>query len=203
MIFDVNKANLIIMNKKLKKEIIEWAAILTVLALLVSTGVGAKVASFLQRGVLQTGLMTPDILSEEEYKDAHYGFKFSDEQGNLIHFSSLKGKTIFVNFWATWCPPCIAEMPDINELYLELKDQENIAFVILSVDSAPEKAFAFKKNQEFEMPVYFLESRLPQVYDAHSIPTTYVISPEGKIVSERHGMAKYTSDEFKNFLKNL
>lgn len=191
------------MNKKLKKEIIEWTVILTVIALLVSTGLGAKVASFLQRGILQTGLMTPDILSEEEYKDAAYDFNFSDEQGNIIHFSTLKGKTIFVNFWATWCPPCIAEMPDIDELYTELKDHKNIAFVIISVDSSPEKAFAFKKKKEFNMPVYFLESRLPEVYDAHSIPTTYVISPTGKIVSERHGMAKYTSDHFKNFLKNL
>lgn len=201
--FAVNKVNLKFMNKKLKKEIIEWSVILTVLALLITTGLGAKVASFLQRGIIQTGLMTPDLLTEEEYLEADYDFKLSDENANLINFKSYKGKTIFINFWATWCPPCVAEMPDINELHAELTGNENIVFIMISMDKERQTALQFKENYDLDLPIYFLESRIPDIYDTHSIPTTYVISPEGKIVSQKHGMAKYNSEKFKKFLKGL
>jgi len=191
------------MNKRLKKELIEWSIILTVLAILITTGLGTKLASFIQRGVLQTGIMSPGMLAENEYRPADYAFRISDSNGQLLNFQDYKGKTVFINFWATWCPPCIAEMPDIAELYSDLKGNDEIVFIMISMDKKRETALKFVANEALDLPVYFLESRLPKAYDTHSIPTTYVLSPEGKIVSERHGMANYNSDKFKNFLTSF
>ena len=190
-------------NKKLRKELIEWAIMVTIIVILFTTQVGANVASFFQRGLISTGLMTPSILSDKDIRTADYNFRLLDETGTVIPFDRFKGKTVFINFWATWCPPCIAEMPDINDLYGELGDNEDIVFILVSVDKTHDKATAFRDKKAFDFPIYFMASGLPEAYDAHSIPTTYVISPEGKILSERHGMAKYNSEEFRDFLKNL
>ncbi|MEL7147268.1 MAG: TlpA disulfide reductase family protein [Bacteroidota bacterium] len=190
-------------NKKLKRELIEWTVMLSIIAVLFTTGLGTQVASFLQRGLLATGIITPDIVDEKSAKTADYNFRLADEKGQILDFAEFKGKTVFINFWATWCPPCIAEMPDINDLYGNLSDEEDIVFILISVDKKPQKALDFVHQKAYDFPIYFLESRLPEVYDAHSIPTTYVISPNGKIVSERHGMAKYNSAKFRDFLTSL
>ena len=203
MNFLVNKSNLNIMKKKLRKELIEWTVILTVFALLITTGAGAKIASVLQRGILQTGLMKPEIIDSDEVVTADYNFSLTDSQGNTVPFSEFKGKTVFLNFWATWCPPCIAEMPDIHSLYTGLKDNQNIAFVLVSMDKSHQQAIKYVNDKSYDFPVYFLKTRPPKSYDTSSIPTTYVISPEGKIVSERHGMAKYDTKKFRKFLESL
>ena len=191
------------LNKKIKKELIEWSVMLTVIAVLFTTNLGTQVASFLQRGLLATGIMTPAILDEASIKTADYNFDLLDESGKPLAFEQFKGKTVFINFWATWCPPCIAEMPDINDLYGNLEANEDIVFVLISVDKSHQTAIDFVDKKAYDFPIYFLRSGLPGVYDAHAIPTTYVISPEGKIVSERHGMAQYNSEKFRNFLTSL
>ena len=191
------------MNKKLKREIIEWSIMLSVIAVLFTTSLGTQVSSFLQRGLLATGIMKPAILSEEATRPASYDFQLLDENGRSLGFDQFRGKTVFINFWATWCPPCIAEMPDINDLYSHLADEKDIVFVLISVDKSRQKAIDFIDQKAYHFPIYFLNSQLPDAYDAHSIPTTYVISPDGKIVSERHGMAKYNSASFRDFLTSL
>jgi len=125
-----------------------------------------------------------------------------NEEGERIPFSQFEGKVVFLNFWATWCPPCIAEMPDIQRLYEDV-DSDNIAFVLISSDDSFQKAKDFVKRKEFNFPIYQLASPLPQVYDYRAIPTTYVISPEGKIVVSKSGMAKYNTKKFKKFLSEL
>lgn len=122
------------------------------------------------------------------------------ERGSLKDF---EGKTIFLNFWATWCPPCIAEMPNIQALYEDLSDDEDIVFVMLSLDEDHDKARAFMERKEFTMPVYFLIGRQPGVYNSTVVPTTYVISRSGDIVVEKRGMAKYNTTSFKEFLLSL
>lgn len=81
-------------------------------------------------------------------------------------------------------------MPNIQKLYTDFQDAEDIVFVMLSLDEDPEKARAFMERKEFTMPVYFLAGRQPGVYNSTIVPTTYVISPDGYIVTEKRGMAK-------------
>ncbi|MDZ7608876.1 MAG: TlpA disulfide reductase family protein [Cyclobacteriaceae bacterium] len=114
----------------------------------------------------------------------------------------FQGKVIFMNIWATWCPPCIAEMPDIHDLYQEMKN-EDIVFVMLSVDDDLQKAIRFVDKKGFEFPVYQLAGPMPMAFESSAIPTTFVISPEGKIVVKKSGMAKYNSKKFREYLLEL
>ncbi|MEQ8473834.1 MAG: TlpA disulfide reductase family protein [Marinoscillum sp.] len=186
-------------KKSYKRELAEWLIIVTVGLTLYFTGLHTEVIGFVQRTLLATGVITPDYESTD--KKASYNFEVSNVNGEVVPFSEFQDQTVFLNFWATWCPPCIAEMPDIEDLY-QKKGQE-VAFVMISVDEQRETAIRFMARKGYEMPVYFLESPLPKVYNTQSIPTTYVISPTGMIKVENHGMAKYDTEGFREFLDGL
>jgi len=187
------------MSKKLSKELKEWGIMLAVIGVLFFTGWYKDVAGFLQRGLLETGLMKPSQL--EDTRPAAYNFELVNEGGRTLSFSEFEGKTVFMNFWATWCPPCIAEMPDIHDLYEKVGNE--VAFVMISVDEEQEKALRFVEKKGFEFPIYFLKNGLPETYETHSIPTTYVLSPEGEIVMEQHGLSKYDTEKFREFILGL
>ena len=188
-------------KKSIKKEIIEWAIFLGILGFLFGTGLHTPVFGFLQGLILKTGIIQPSI-DESTTELADYNFVLIDKEGNRKSFTDYKGKVVFVNFWATWCPPCIAEMPDIHDLYTEMESTD-IEFVLIALDDDFQKAKDFVKKKEFDFPIYQLASPLPKVFESSAIPTTYVISPEGKIVVSKSGMAKYHTEKFKNFLKEL
>ena len=184
---------------KITKEVREWVIMLSVIGLLFFTGWYKDVAAILQRGLLETGLMKPNELAQS--RPASYDFQLINEGGRTLNFSEFKGKTVFINFWATWCTPCIAEMPDIHHLYEKVGSE--VSFVMVSVDKQREKALGFVERKEFEFPIYFLKAGLPDTYDTRSIPTTYVISPTGKIVAEQYGLSRYDTEGFREFLLKL
>lgn len=183
-----------------KREIFEWTFLLIILGVIHFGGWQAEVAGFLQRGILLTGLFNPDQhLSEDELKEANYDFSLVGLDGQKLQADELKSKVVFLNFWATWCAPCVAEMPGIHQLYQSVNPEE-IAFVMVSVDENTEKLKRFIERKGYTFPVYLPEGPLPDVYQTRSIPTTFVISPQGKIVFEEEGMANYDTEDFKNFL---
>ena len=188
-------------KRSAKREIIEWAIFLGIIAFLFGTGLNTPVFGFIQGLILKTGIIQPS-LEDDNTVNADYDFILIDEEGHKVPFAEFKDKVVFVNFWATWCPPCVAEMPDIQGLYEEV-GSGNIAFVLISSDDSFQKAKDFVKRKEFNFPIYQLASPLPKVYDYSAIPTTYVISSEGKIVVSKSGMAKYNTNRFKKFLTEL
>jgi len=188
-------------KEQVKKELKHWGVIGVIFLTLYLTGLHTHVAAFAQRMVLETGLMTPDTeLPIEDQKRIDYNLKLRNIDGSGIHLSELKDKVLFINIWATWCAPCIAEMPGIQDLYDQI-EHEDIAFVMLSMDNDPEKASKFIDRKEYTFPVYTPASRVPEVFRAPSIPTTFVVSKEGKIISKKVGMAKYNKQSFKKFLE--
>jgi len=188
-------------KKSIKREIIEWGVFLAIMAFLFGTGLHTPVFGFLQGLVLKTGIIQPSI-EEEDVQLASYDFQLLDQDGKRVPFSEFKEEVVFINFWATWCPPCVAEMPDIQDLYNEM-NEEGIKFVLISLDDEFQKAKRFVEKKDFNFPIYQLASPLPEVYESSSIPTTYVISPEGKIVVSKSGMAKYNTKKFKDYLRKL
>jgi thiol-disulfide isomerase/thioredoxin len=187
------------MKPKIRKELIEWTIMITVFGVIYLGGWHTELIGRLQQAVLYTGIISPDKLDEK--KPTSYDFTLETLNGESLSFSEMKGKVVFINFWATWCPPCIAEMPDIHALFKEKGDE--VEFVMISLDQDEQKAKDFIERKEFEFPVYYLRSALPSSYDTHSIPTTYVIGKDGLIKVENHGMAKYSSESFKAFLDEL
>ena len=187
------------MGNKIKKELKEWIVIFSVGGFIYVMGWHTAIIGKIQQAVLYTGIITPSELTEERY--ASYNFNMEDLDGQVVSFKTMEGKTVFINFWATWCPPCIAEMPDIHELYKEKKGE--VEFVMISLDQNESKARKFIETKAFDFPVYYLRSALPSTYDTHSIPTTYVIDKNGRFRIENHGMAKYNSESFKNLLSEI
>jgi thiol-disulfide isomerase/thioredoxin len=190
-------------KKNIKRDFIEWGVIICIGAILYFTGLHTQVIGTLQGFVLETGIIRPDISEEKPVGYADYGFVLMDSDGNQLRGEQLNGKVVFMNFWATWCPPCIAEMPDINDLYLEMNENENLKFIMISLDDDFNKAINFVKRKEFDFEIYRFVTPIPETYASKVIPTTYVISSNKEIVVKKEGMAKYDSRSFKNFLKSL
>ncbi|MDZ7805896.1 MAG: TlpA disulfide reductase family protein [Gracilimonas sp.] len=189
-------------KSSLKKEITQWVFIFLIGAALYASGYHTEVIGRVQSVLLYTGIMQPDTdASIMHGQRAEYNMPLLTMDGDRIYLSEFEGKTIFMNLWATWCPPCIAEMPNIQRLYDDIND-ENIVFVMASLDQDPQKAWDFVERKEFTFPVYSVIAK-PRIYDSSVVPTTYVISPQGDIVMEHQGMAKYDTDEFKEFLKSV
>lgn len=191
-------------NKNRKKALVEWGVILSVILVLYITGLHTQVLGTLQRGLLHTGLITPSV--PENIDDASYAsreFYFVDENSSMKSLADYEGDVIFMNIWATWCPPCIAEMPSIQNLYDRVQDVPNITFLLVSVDEEFDVAIEFMTRRDFSLPTYHFRNKAPGTYESTVIPTTYIISPDGKLALEKRGLAKYDTAEFEQFLRNL
>lgn len=188
-------------TKSKKRDLIELAAVLSIIAVIFLTGSQAEVFGKVQQVVLSTGVMNAGELDDSVQKDASYNFRLQNEQGEILDAQTLKGKTIFMNIWATWCAPCVAEMPGINKLYDKLKDNEDVVFLMVSEDREFQKAKDWIAKKSFDFPIYKLATRLPDEYETNVIPTTVVISSEGKIVVKHTGMANYNTRRFRRLLE--
>lgn len=193
-------------KKSLKKSLIEYGIIFAVFGGLYVTGLHTEVLGFLQRGILATGLMNPDLEKKEELAlnsanpEADFSMNLINSKGEKVAMEELRGKVIFMNVWATWCPPCVAEMPGINKLYKDI-DKDKIAFIMLSVDQDFKKAIDYNNRKGYDFDVFRPNGPIPPMYSSQSIPTTYVIDARGNLVLTHMGMGDYDTKNFKEFLK--
>ena len=117
-------------------------------------------------------------------------FAVVDATGNEVTLSSLFGKPIVLNFWASWCPPCKSEMPDFNEVYKELGDEVTFVMVDMTdgMRETQEQASAFIEEQGFSFPVYYdINQEAANSYRVYSLPTTYFIDKNGTVVTGAQG----------------
>lgn len=184
-----------------RKEVRDIGIMLAVVGVLYATGWHAEVLGGIQRIFLYTGIIQPST-EGKHYGKTDYNFTLIDVgTGTRLSGESLKGKTVLINLWATWCPPCVAEMPDLQALYENVGKE--VAFVMISQDDSPEKAKAFIERKGYTFPVYMLTANLPEVFATNSIPTTFVLDSEGNIRSKKVGMARYNTAKFRKFLETL
>ncbi len=187
----------------------EWVkpvvTILIVVVLLKVTGLFAPVVGLGQSAILLTGLFNASASTEDRAKEFDYNFSLQDLGGTRQDFSQYRGKVVFLNLWATWCPPCRAEMPSIEGLYQKLKDHDEIVFVMLSVDDddKKDKVQKYISAKAHSFPVFMPSGYLPEQLRVPSIPTTFVISKDGQIVKREVGMRNYDTKKFENFLLEL
>lgn len=189
--------------RKINRTLLEWGCILLIGGIVYLGGWHTELIGRVQQGLLFSGLFNPapeeNALEEKKYPKADFNLKLRNQEGELVEMEELKGKVIFLNLWATWCPPCVAEMPGIDALSAKLPEEE-VVFLMLSLDRDFGKAKAFRERKDFRFDVHQLESELPGMYYSRSIPTTYVISAEGELVYTHKGMADYDTQQFKEFL---
>ncbi|MCH8011802.1 MAG: TlpA family protein disulfide reductase [Candidatus Marinimicrobia bacterium] len=130
-----------------------------------------------------------------------FNWKIQSIEGAEIDFSTYEGKVVFLNFWATWCRPCIAEMSSIQRLYELLKD-EGLEVVCISNEN-PEKVEEFIKEKGYDLPIYIMKGWKPKVLMTRGIPATFIISKEGMIEYQHVGGAKWDEDSVESFIRKL
>ena len=136
----------------------------------------------------------------ESLTEADYSWNYQSLDGDVRNFKELKGKIVFLNLWATWCPHCIAEFPSIQRLY-DAQSQD-VAFLLLTNES-PEKVKAFMEKEGYTFPVYLTYQTLPEILDSRSIPATFLISQDGEIRIKKTGAANWNGDNVHNLIAKL
>jgi thiol-disulfide isomerase/thioredoxin len=184
---------------------------LAAFALVMTTSLRQPVLSTMQRGLLATGLWpaTPPARPAEAPRA-----QFASERtyplnlplvtldGRPANLGKFRGKVVLVNLWASWCPPCLAEMPGLQALYQKV-DTSKVAFVLISLDENQNKARALLKRKHYTMPVFFPAADLPAPFHSPSIPYTVILTPQGQVADRHSGMADYDTPEFKAALEKL
>lgn len=157
-------------------------------------------------GMMAVGLFKPDVPQVNGRKSLGPAPTMVAQSldNKTIDLQHEKGKVVFVNFWATWCPPCLAELPSINKLYGKVKDSPNIVFVTVDVDNNLTKSTQFLKEKGYDLPVYGGDAaHVPNSLFENGIPTTLVIDKKGNMVFSHFNRANYGSEEFLQFLSDL
>ncbi len=167
--------------------------------------------SYFQQMLMKIGLFKPTLEVPKKAaepidagaKSASNTVSFVNHMGEIVQVADLKGKVVFINFWATWCGPCRAEMPSINVLYDKFKDNPNIVFLIVEIEGDKEKAAAFVKNEKLTLPISYPNSDIPKEWLSESIPSTVILDKGGNLATRHEGMADYSTPDVATFIQDL
>ncbi|WP_040279902.1 TlpA family protein disulfide reductase [Psychroserpens damuponensis] len=180
------------MAKQPKRFKISNIIFIVIIALLIIPQTRQPIQVFLQKGIAM--FVKPSVIdTSERLKLTSYNWSLKDLEGETFDFSSAEGKVIVINFWATWCPPCIAEMPSLDQLYQHYKSNDDVVFLFVSNEDT-ELINNFITNKSYSFNAYQSLTNYPQEFDVTSIPRTYVISKKGEIVIDKSGAADWNSD---------
>ena len=141
------------------------------------------------------------LKTDRQVSEDAYGWQLTDTDGNLHSFGNGKEKVVFLNFWATWCAPCLKEMPDIQKLYDDYG--EKVTFLLVTQEDTA-KVLAFLQKKKYKLPIYFTdEADIPDELASKSMPTTYIIGKSGKIAKAETGVADWNGEEVRTLLDGL
>lgn len=161
--------------------------------------------AYLQQGLMKVGFFQPQFdYIETKPTPTHYlNFQLLNDEGKVISLGDLKGKVVFLNFWATWCPPCIAEMPSIQVLHDKFKADDEVVILTVEVEGKKEKANQFMQRKKLDLPLYYPYSAIPSELFKGSLPTTIILDKEGYIAHTTFGMADYSGQDIVDFLNEI
>ncbi len=151
------------------------------------------------------GLFQPDVSDAGNDKltvaEAYANFELAD--GRVVSLKDLRGKVVFINFWATWCPPCIAEMPSIQKLYDRFSADTSVVFLMVDMDKNFGRSGRFFEKHSYNLPLAIPATTVPALLFEGSLPTTVVINKTGHVVFKETGASDYGSERFMKFIQQL
>ncbi|MFT4733453.1 MAG: thiol-disulfide isomerase/thioredoxin [Algoriphagus sp.] len=167
--------------------------VLFIMILIPQTGTPLKV--FINRLLA----FSPGIEAKDDRKILqNYNWLLRDMQGFTINLRDYKGKKVIINFWATWCPPCIAEMPSMQALYDDF-GEETVFLFVTDDDKSPVEKFTTRHSYTF--PIYQSISQRPKALEGNTLPTTFLVDENGSILIHKVGSANWNSEDVRALLE--
>lgn len=117
------------------------------------------------------------------------------------NLKTLKNKTLFLNFWGTWCAPCRKEWPTIQAMYDTKKDKMN--FALIAMQDQEEKVREYLKENNYNVPVYIAESPISESILPKSFPTTFILDRNGRILLKEDAYKDWNSESSLQFIDNV
>ena len=153
---------------------------------------------------LKAKVISPKVNEQviAQLSDADFSWQLIDNKNNTVNLSDFKGKIIYINFWATWCGPCIGEMPEIQTFYNKFKDNKDVVFIIASSENL-DVIQKFIADEGYTFPVFSIQSQVPAIMEYNTIPTSFLINKTGGIVLHHTGVAKWGGEKMEKTIKNL
>ena len=130
-------------------------------------------------------------------------FTLMSAHGNDISLSDYRGKFVLLNFWATWCPPCVKEMPALNVLHNKLKGRNGLYVVAVHAGPALATVKKFLKDNPVDYDVVIDKNMSLSSWQVSGLPTTFLINPDGKVIYKATGEREWDSEEMINFIKSI
>ena len=186
-------------TKKKPFTIVTDILFIVLVILLIIPGTRKEVSSFFIR---LTAFPPSTLDTDEQYtiNEQTAQWELVDLSGNKVILSDLFDRPVLVNLWATWCPPCIAELPGLLDLQKEYGSKAHFLFV---TDENPAVVKAFLKKHGYALTGFYLSKRVPADFATNSIPTSYILSKKGKVVLKKKGAARWNSGKIKRLLDKL
>ena len=129
--------------------------------------------------------------------------QFSDLDNNIFTIQDFKGKNLFINYWATWCNPCLAEMPYMAELYENYQNQDDLIFLYLSREKLDTIKNYIPKDESLQnLPIYKIVTD-DEFFATSGIPTTFIVNSKGEVVVKDVGSAFWNDESVFKFLDQL
>jgi len=125
---------------------------------------------------------------------------FTDTHGHETRFADLRGKVVVLNLWATWCPPCRAEMPSLDNLWKIFEGRDDIAILCVSEETTGD-VLAHPISRSVTMPLYVFSAPIPEELNAPVLPTTFIFDKEGRVIFEHTGLARWDAPEVVDYLR--
>lgn len=146
---------------------------------------------------------SPDFSVDDHRIPANYSWTLQNLDGQPVSFSEYEGKAVFLNIWATWCGPCVREMPSIARLAESPRLKgKNIEFVCVSIDDSIDAPRRFVEGKDWPMTVLHA-STLPRMFLTDGIPATFILSPDGNVVSTVMGGQEWDGENVISELEKL
>jgi thiol-disulfide isomerase/thioredoxin len=174
---------------------------------LYATGYHVRIYSGLRNTMIRTGILAPKSVANINFETLQVRPEFLadmelvDENGRRVALGSFEEEVLLINIWASWCPPCVAEMPGLNILY-EVEKNE-VGFVMITWDKTMEAAQNYRDRNGYSFSIYKTTGQVPQALRAGSIPTTFILDKKENTLYRHAGMIAFEEPEMREFLGKL
>lgn len=143
---------------------------------------------------------------EDTLGAADFAWTLRTVEGAPVELADYRGRVLFINLWATWCAPCVAELGSIERLRNDLRSAglgpEDVVFLMVSPEE-PEAVRRFTRRYDFELPFLLELEEIPEAFGALALPTTWIVDRSGRIVLRRRGAAAWDRPEVVKLLREM